>query len=272
MFALALMPLVHACGAPDAGTGARSTDRGRVPLYEATTTVLEDQTHRPMLCLAGVLTSLPPHCGNVPITNWEWDDVEGEDRLGRTVWGDYHVVGTFDGTSFTVTEVRSPQVQPAGDLEEDEDNLCPEPKDGWNVPDPSRTSLRHEDATVAKASSKPDFAGVWVDEESAYWTVLSLAFTGHLDRHEREIRENWGGPLCLVRHKRTMKELMRIESELLGKVGEELGIQHLHSGVDEIANVLDLEVVLLHDSTLEALDARYGEGTVRATSALRRVD
>jgi hypothetical protein len=85
-----------------AAAGSR-LDQG--PLYEVNTTVLEDGTHGPMLYLGGIATSLPPQCGEVPIADWNWRAVEGEEALGGTTWGKFHVVGAYDGENFTPTEV-----------------------------------------------------------------------------------------------------------------------------------------------------------------------
>ncbi|MCJ1711930.1 hypothetical protein MT344_12170 [Clavibacter michiganensis subsp. phaseoli] len=59
------------------------------------------------LCLGGVGESLPPVCGGPPIVGWDWADVEDEESQSGSTWGDYEVVGTWDGTSFTLT--RAPE-------------------------------------------------------------------------------------------------------------------------------------------------------------------
>jgi hypothetical protein len=58
-----------ACGAGDPPSGAADEPPPTVSvpdpdqLYEANTTVLEDRTHGPMLCLSGILESLPLSAG-----------------------------------------------------------------------------------------------------------------------------------------------------------------------------------------------------------------
>lgn len=68
------------------------------PLYQVDTMVLEadDQVR---LCLGGVMDSLPPQCEGVPVIGWSWEDVEGEESSGGVSWGEYHVVGTYDGSN-----------------------------------------------------------------------------------------------------------------------------------------------------------------------------
>lgn len=240
--------------------------------------VLESPEHGPMLCLGAIAESLPPQCGDVPITNWSWDAVEGERRRAGTTWGMYAVVGTFDGTSFTVESVREPE--PAQYRDSEITTRCPEPEGGWVASDPGRTSQGDLDRAVSSARGEPDFAGVWVDypnrnppitEEDTEGLVLNVAFTGDLERHEREIRGSWGGPLCLVRYQRTLAELSRIQDELTGEVGKDLGLQVLAASALEFENVVEIEVLVIDEDTREALDARYGEGTVRAIPALRPV-
>ena len=74
-------------------------------------TVLEQRGETPfpkhgaMLCLGAMAMSYPPQCGDVPIANWNWDAVEGEEKASGASWGQYHVVGTYDGEIFTVTHV-----------------------------------------------------------------------------------------------------------------------------------------------------------------------
>ncbi|MGH2723317.1 MAG: hypothetical protein ACRDI0_03455 [Actinomycetota bacterium] len=248
-------------------------------LYELTTTVLEDETHGPMLCPGGQTSSLPPQCGNVPITNWDWDEVDGEERMSGTIWGAFHVVGTFDGQAFTVTEVGPP-----GDQWFPFDHEivagCPEPEDGRAWPDPDRASQDDLDAAHALARSEPDFAGFWIDHlatpnprtpSDAQQVVITAAFTGDLDRHEADLRQEWGGPLCMVQFPRTYKELKAIQKELGFEEIGELGLQLLYSDIDITSNVVEIYVVVLDDDARQALDERYGKGTVRATAALKPV-
>ena len=109
-----LLLVLVACGAtgPSAeeiGTPTTSAPSS-VPVYEADMTVLEQRggtfsKHGPMLCLGAMAMSYPPQCGDVPIANWDWDAVEGEEKASGASWGQYHVVGTYDGETFTVTKV-----------------------------------------------------------------------------------------------------------------------------------------------------------------------
>ena len=102
--------------------------------------------------------------------------------------------------------------------------------------------------------------------------ILTAAFTGDLERHSTEIRELWGGPLCVVEHERTQRELSRIQSELSGEVGQELGLETTWSSTDVVTNTVQLGVVVADEATRAAVDERYGEGAVVLVPALTRAD
>lgn len=62
-------------------------------------------TGEPELCLGAVAESYPPQCGGLPIAGWDWRDHDGVfDRVGDVRWGMFAVTGTFDGTTFTVSD------------------------------------------------------------------------------------------------------------------------------------------------------------------------
>jgi hypothetical protein len=265
-------------GAPDQEPAGEPASRQR---YEVTALVLEDASHGPMLCPGGIALSDPPQCGNVPITNWDWDAVGGEKRKTGTIWGSYRVVGTYDGEAFTVTGVGRAGKTPSPFDEGPIEAGCPEPDGGWAWPDPGRASEDDFAAAQRMAQREPDFAGLWIDHlkdpnpdapSDARQIVISAAFTGDLERHEAELREAWGGPLCLVEHPRSYRDLRVIQKELSpGRKGN-LGLQILGSSIDVVNNVVEVHVVLLDDEDQEALDERYGKGTVQATSALTPID
>lgn len=74
--------------------------------YRFVGTVLESQLHGPQLC-AFLRRSRRPQGGETDVVGWEWSRVEAR-SVGGTTWGDYEVVGTFDGERFTLTEPARP--------------------------------------------------------------------------------------------------------------------------------------------------------------------
>ena len=271
LLALALLAVLAACGDPTTVRTPSSTAK-----YEVSATVLESPEHGPAICVGVMLTSLPPQCGDVPIANWDWAKVDGEERVGGTIWGEYHVIGTFDGTVFTLTDPPGPPVR-----QEPEDPDFTTPcKKPLPQPDPSKTSQEDFDAAVSAAQRAPDFAAVWIDApvigsgDAGYQdtknAVLNVGFTGNLEAHEAELREYWGGSLCVIKKDRTSAELRQIQNEL-HEVARDLGMKLLSVGAREHLGDVELTVVFGDEQDQAALDARYGKGLVKLISRLKPV-
>lgn len=262
-------------------TPAPRTDREQ--RYEWSGVILESPEHGPMLCLGMLLESLPPQCGDVRLAGWDWGTVAGEERLGTTTWGEYHVVGTYEGSSFRVLEVGPPDPPPAPDRGDPVDTPCSEPPGGWVAEDPGRTSEADRQNATREASSEPDFAGLWVDhvgdpapeemeaDPTSAEIILNVAFTGDLARHDSELRALWGGPLCVVQHERTEAELRSIQRDFPGGRSD-LGLSVLWTDVNVVDNVMEMGVVVIDPQTRKALDERYGPGAVRVIPALRPLE
>jgi hypothetical protein len=278
--------LLAGCGAGEQDTGQAGapptvtapTSKPSPQLYEASATVLDDRRRGPMLCLGMILTSLPPQCGDVPIANWDWAAVEGEHSQGGTTWGDYHVVGTYDGRTFTVAEVGPHEDD--GLMEIDENDFsppCPEPEGGWVVPDPERSTQDQTGRAEAYARAQPDHVTSWVhhlDEELQEFSpvVLVVVFTGEAERHETDIRKVWNGPLCVVaREVSTARELARIRGEVEAGLPD-LGLQMLWSQGPGLEPTVEIGVVAdPNGAAQKTLDERYGQGIVRLHPFLRPV-
>jgi hypothetical protein len=268
-----------ACGGGDPPSSAADEPSPTVPgpdpnhLYEVNTTVLEDRTHGPMLCLSGILESLPPRCGNVPIANWDWEAVSGEERISGTTWGNYHVVGSYDGSTFTLTAAGRLEEDTSGPTDSDFSSPCPESSGGWS----GLEQATQEDArpAAAYARSQPDYVTSWVTQlepaKSEFGPVIvNAVFTGDRERHEAEMRKVWGGPLCVVeRDVPTADELARIRKEAEASLGE-LGLQLVWSEGPDVEPVIEVGVVVdFGGKGQAALDARYGAGVVRLISSLK---
>jgi hypothetical protein len=278
---------VSACGAGEEGTigvntGAKEpkSTTGPAQLYEADAMVLEDDDG-PMLCLGGVLLSLPPQCGDLSITGWDWDAVEGEESRAGVTWGNFHVVGRLEDGAFAVTEVGpyDPGGQNLGS-NPDFKAPCPEPDGGWVVPDPAQNTQEEARRAHAYARAQPDYVASWndhLDEELQEFgpVVFVAVFTGNAERHEAEIRKVWDGPLCVVEQEGyTQKELRAIRRDAERWLQEALGLRMLWSqegplgrGAAEVGVIVDPG-----GAGQAALDERYGPGMVRLVPALRPVE
>ncbi len=280
-------------GEVTAGDDPPSTSASADPdqRYTVTTTVLESPEHGPQLCLGGVAESYPPQCGGPDIRGWEWDAVEGEESSNGTTWGDYTVVGTWDGGRLTLTEPATAP-DPNADPPEPDGGMelstpCPPPSGGWAVVDPATATQEGLDAAIAYAQAQPEHAGTWVDQSinpasddpvidtgepsgaalmnDPTLLILNLRFTGDPKSHEEEIRAVWGGSLCLSPAERTLAELAQIEEE----VRESL--DPLLTSSSESQGVVEVHVVVADDVVQAELDERYGAGVVELTGALRPV-
>ncbi len=131
--------------------------------YETHTTVLESPQHGPELCLGGVATSLPPQCGGVPITNWDWDEVDDDESRNGTTWVSAHVRGTYDGERFTLTAPPGPFVPQETENPERFQPACNEP----DVVDEGADAADWEQASEDSGSRFTQVDGliaVWVSD------------------------------------------------------------------------------------------------------------
>lgn len=262
--------------ATDSPTTTASDDRGQ--LYEGTGLVLETPDRAPEFCLGGVDESLPPQCEGIPIVGWDWTLVDGEDKANGTSWGEFNLVGTYDGEIFTVQQVGPPKHRETAHADPI-DTPCPEPAGGWTATDPARASQENVVDAQREASREPDFAGLWIDyydqppdgptEEDPGNIVLNVAFTGDLDRHGRELRDLWGGPLCVTQHDHTLRDLQKIQN---GFPAHEFDLDTLWSGIDVVHGTVEIAVVTIDAETTQRIDDRYGEGVVQVEARLKRVD
>jgi hypothetical protein len=261
------------CAEADAGPAAEPGARDQQQRYEVAATVLESPEHGPQLCGA-VEESLPPQCGGPDIVGWDWEAVEAESVSGTT-WGEYVLVGTWDGERFTLT---GPAVVDDGSRAPDPDgedpfaSPCPAPDGGWQPVDPATATEGALEEALARAATAPDYAGAWVDQSymadvdeadieelgnDPTRLVLNLQFTGDLAEREQWIREVWGGALCVTGADHTEAELRDIQQ----RVHEDLpDVQS--SGVDVVANVVTAQVFVATPELQQQVDDAYGEGTV----------
>jgi hypothetical protein len=257
-------------------------------LLEGNGTVLDDGSG-PQLCLGAIAESFPPQCGGIPLAGWDWDAVDGEESASGTSWGDFHVVGTYDGEVFTVSKVgpfdRS-TIEEGGDR--DFTTPCPEPAGGWVAEDPGKAGEEAFGAGATIAQGLPGYVALWVDygedlppeelderamEGDPVLQIMNVVVTEDAEGAEAAIRGVWGGPLCVVeREGHTQQELAAIRAEAEAFIEDELGLQFAGSWEGELG--LAAEVIVWIDPGGEgqaALDARFGVGMVKLLPGLRPV-
>ncbi len=276
---------------PAAPTGANVVDADYDGRFRAAATVLESPEHGPQLCDT-VMDSYPPQCGGPDIVGWDWGVVDGEESASGTTWGSYIITGTWDGRRFTLTEAPRPDDGSLrrGGEEPDFSSPCPEPEGGWRPVDATKATDEALNEALATASQSPDYAGGWIDQ--AYLDdlgvspnpspnpsdiegvandparlVLNLMFTRDLAEHEQEIREVWGGALCVSLGARSEAELLDIQSRLHADFPEISG-----SGPDIRSGVLGAQTMVATTTMQSELDARYGDGAVVLRGYLHPID
>ncbi len=286
--ALALLAVAAGCGSGEAGPGAEPDP---AQLYEANADVLE-AGRGPMLCGPSQPAIHPPQCGDLPIANWDWGAVEGEESEGATTWAYVHLVGTVDGDTFRVTEVGPPD--PAADAPERDIDFtppCPEPHGGWADVEPSRAARGDFEAGAARAEALPEYVALWVehvgnptDEEMMQLdaegkpypqTIMNVVVAEDVAGAEETIREVWGGPLCVVeREGHTEQELAAIREEAELWIERDLGLIINWSEGGDLGQGAAKVGVMVDPGGLgqAALDERYGEGIVRLLPVLTPVE
>lgn len=237
--------------------------------------LIESEVGGPRLCVGGWEEMLPPRCGDLPVVGLDWAQVDGETRTHGTTWGEFHVVGDFDGETFTLTRPPGP---PAPPPPADTTIPCSPPNGRWDRPNLELATFDQVYATDAAARRIPGYAGLWMrdlepqDGEVQDMTkvVLVVAFTGDAMRHTAALREHWGGALCIVQRTRDAAELERIKGQALEFVTT-LGLVGQSSDYDETSGLVRVEV-LYADATHQAqMDRQYGPGVVVLESLLRPV-
>ncbi|MGA5764877.1 hypothetical protein [Nonomuraea bangladeshensis] len=247
--------------------------------------VLENPGHGPQMC-AAMQESLPPQCGGPDIVGWDWSKVQHESVQG-TKWGQYRVVGTWDGSRLTLTEPPGAAVQ--GRLEEHRFNSpCPVPEGGWRPADPAKATQEALQATQQRLENEETVGGVWLDQSyldsipgydgsKREWAekyandptklVLNVKFTGDLAGREAWIRESWGGALCVSQAQRSLETLRQIQEF----VGDDLGQRITSTSVDIMKEQVVVGVWVAGEELQQRLEDKYGEGVVLQQAVLKPV-
>lgn len=103
--AIVLVGAVAACGASEDEAASGSS------IYVGAGTVIESPESGVTLATRGVLASRPPGGGEIPLREWNWDLVQGEQTSMGVTWTEspVEVTGAWNGESMRVIEV-SPAV------------------------------------------------------------------------------------------------------------------------------------------------------------------
>lgn len=245
--------------APDAAKPSPTATR-----HEGSGTVLDKRGVGPQLCLGAVAQSLPPQCSGVPLVGWDWAKVDGEQTAGDTTWGEYRVVGSFDGQRLTPTEPPGPPQHRQDEFKID--TPCAEPPGGWVRPDLKKTGQAALDRVNAAAQKTPGYAGLWLynltppkgEQQDLVNVVLNVAFAGDISKREAELRKLWGGALCVVQHKHSEAQLADLRAQAETTL-RELGVEMLSSSTDVVRGTITVDVTTLTPEQQTKLADKFGE-------------
>ena len=280
----AVDPVIDTAPADRPSDVARPTSVPAAP-GEVTTsypaTVLDDGDGAE-LCVGGVAQSYPPQCGGPGLTGWAWADHEGDfEQASGVRWGEFLVVGTFDGTDVTPTEVTPADEFVAPDRGAEPDPFttpCPEPDGGWVV-DPARATEDDLYRAFDVADGLADYAssfvdnsldprtvdemGMGVDPPKVSPAIVNVSVTDDPVAAEAAIREVWGGGLCISEATYTDAELAKVQNA----VNELPGFTSSGRGDGRV----ELQVTYDDGSVQAWVDQEYGPGLVVVYSALTDV-
>lgn len=157
-----------------------------------------DQT-APMLC-TGVLDSYPPQCsGPTLVGDFDWSQIPHETANGvRWSKGSHRVIGTLDLTkgkygTFTLTRpISSTATTSDPGPQPDLSPVCTDPLRGRDATKTSQNAALARDALIEKLPA----ISIWIaDDASKSFNVL---VKGDAEQTRAQLREVWGGPLCVA--------------------------------------------------------------------------
>jgi hypothetical protein len=278
----AVVAPAHGHGLSVATRESSTTPQAAPTEYEVDATVLQRKPAPPELCI-GIVADVAlrlltgpeiPDCSGPPINGWDWTGLAGATTNGDTSWGTFHVVGTFDGTTFTLT--RRPTFSASISTSPLPDSgpfttPCATPPGGWKIRDTSRFTLDDWKALDALARGQADFAGEWTDGSTSVDGVLHLApeqvitfaFTGDVAAHQASLEAVWGGPICVVQRPHSRAALNEVASALQGSFGKQIGLDVIGVGQDDVRDQVFATVVVATPAMQDAVARRFGADVVR---------
>jgi hypothetical protein len=257
-------------------------DTGYTARFRTTGMVVERSGNGPQLCLGFVAATLPPGCGGTRIVGWSWAEV-GHESVSGVQYGDYDLVGRYDGTVFTLTEPARPRDLAAMPAVTDPFvTPCPTPSGGWRPTDAARATDVTFTAAATVAKGRPGYALLWVDRivpidtsgpkpgnagyDDPRTFILNVATAGDQASMTRAIRKVWGGALCVSGAPRTAAELHSVAAKV--SASDDM----LSTWTDGRGGFVEVDVILATTQRQQQLDAHYGTGVVRLFGALQPLD
>lgn len=242
------------------------------------------------MCVGPMAMSYPPQCGGPALLDWDWAEWSGlYEESGGVRWGLFALTGRYDADAFTFAP---DTVEPWRDdtpvvgegAVPDFSTPCAEPRGGWRVLDPARTTDATMNETFERAGRLDGYAASWVDRSrvpaagpdatpeqqlaetasSPELTIINVRVVGDVQAATAELRRVWGGMLCVSAATRTQAELQGIADEITADTPH--GI--LGIAADGMTGSVHLDVIYDDGALQKRMDADHGAGMVVVGSTL----
>lgn len=239
--------------------------------YEGSFAVLESPSHGPELC-ANIDESLPPQCSGLPIRNWDWDEVDGEESRNGTTWGSWHVIVTYRDGVLTLTDPPTPPRNPVrrtSDLApacEQPDVVDPRAGEAeWEALGRDGEPLQVDDlVTIWVTGSRPEPVDggplpALQDPPSDDFVANVIVRPGAGDAAVHAVRERYAGPLCVVERNLPLEiELRAVQSELFDQGARAAVGQVQSAAADPMRGAVVAQVWVVDDTAAAYARSRWG--------------
>jgi hypothetical protein len=268
--------------------------------YRVGALVLETPIQPTTLCIGPILASDPPAgCTGLPIDGWDWSTAPGATDQSGIRQAHVEVTGTTDGTRFRQTEPPTVLGTPVAPDPSDQATPCPTPPGGWAVTDPSRVTTADWQATIEAVAAQPDLVDQWIVYAAAQpggaasastgrthestlpnetftagtESILVVRFSADVERHERDLRSLWGGPLCVAQRPAHRWTGIEAQALLMSEEARAAGVWILFGSfpADQRGRV-EANAVVLDDVTRRWVDDHLGAGEIVLHGLLTPVD
>lgn len=232
-------------------------------LWTGTASLLKPPRAELTLCGGATLLSMPPAgCGGAVVRGLDPMTVPGATRYpnGTVQTPSVRLVGTWDGRALTVTQppVRAdPPPEPTTKIP---GPSCPEPASGWGT---EEVDPEAANALQAYVDSQPDAGTPRVDRSQR---VMTVPFTGDLDRHRAELARVYDGPLCVELVEHSARELEGVFSRARSDL-ENRGLQMLGGTGAGVEPRVEIQLVAATPEKMREIEASY-DGMLRLRSFL----
>lgn len=200
------------------------------------------------LCRGAVMESYPPQCETIPIEGLTWADVPWADEANGVSWGEATIVGTFDGTTFHVTDAYAEGEAGTPSPLNEHAPLCETPTDGTG--DQAGAA-----GLEAIAKRYPGYVGLWVSPDQA---TFNLAFTDGGEEAAVALAAEGSEPFCVGRVDGITAAEAAAAMPALGEMMQSAGITYYGHTFGTPGSRLDVGVIRESPEVRRAIESAIG--------------